>query len=290
MAGAEPTSLATRKFLQALRTFGYDEGTNLILERRSAEGRADRFEVIVAELIARKVDVIVTVSNEATKAAKNVTSSMPIVMASSLDPVGAGLIDSLARPGGNVTGVTAHTGPEFDAKRLQLLSEVVPKMKRIGCLSTNAQWTDQTGQHVRDAALALGITLIHAPHTSTDYAAAFALLTRQAPLALLVPQDVSVTPNRQLIADFVIANRIPGIFPIREIAEAGGLMSYGADYSDQMRRAASLVDKVLKGARPADLPVELPTKFQLVVNQVAAKSLGITIPESILIRADEVIE
>jgi putative tryptophan/tyrosine transport system substrate-binding protein len=290
MAGPEPISLITRLFLKAMREAGYNEGQNLIFERRSAEGQYDRFPEIFTELVARKVDVIITVSNDATAVAKRITNTIPIVMASSQDPVGNGLVASLARPGGNVTGITVHTGAEIDAKRLQLLTEAVPKAKRIACLSTQPQWDSHAGEQVREAAKTLGLNIIHAAHTTTDYANAFQLILREKAEALLVPQDSSVVPNRQLIAAFAIKNSLPGIFPIREVVEEGGLMSYGVNNLAQMRRAATLVDKVLKGAKPEDLPVEQPTKFEMLLNLRAAKTLGLTMPTSILLRADEVIE
>jgi putative tryptophan/tyrosine transport system substrate-binding protein len=290
MAGPEPGSLITRLFLQAMREAGYNEGQNLIFERRSAEGQFEKFPEIITELVARKVDVIVTVGNDATAVAKRITTTVPIVMASSQDPVGNGLIASLARPGGNVTGITVHTGPEIDGKRLQILSEAVPKAKRVACLSTVPQWDSPAGQQVRDAAKTLGLNLFHAAHTTTAYDDAFQLIAREKAEALLVPQDSSVVPNRQPIAAFVVKNRLPGIFPIREIVEDGGLMSYGVNNLAQMRRAASLVDKILKGAKPEDLPVEQPTKFEMLVNLRAAKTLGLEMSTSVLLRADEVIE
>jgi putative tryptophan/tyrosine transport system substrate-binding protein len=290
MAGLEPVNLIVRLFLKAMREAGYNEGQNLILERRSAEGQYDRFSDIITELVARKVDVIVTINNDLTAVAKSITTTVPIVMASSQDPVGNGLIASFARPGGNVTGITVHTGAEIDGKRLQILSEAVPKAKRIACLSTKPQWDSPAGQQVRDAAKTLGLNLFHAAHTPTAYDDAFQFIVHEKAEAVLVPQDAYVTPNRQQIAEFVVKNRLPGIFPIREIVDDGGLMSYGVNNLAQMRRAASLVDKILKGAKPADLPVEQPTKFEMLVNLRAAKSLGLEMPTSILLRADEVIE
>jgi putative tryptophan/tyrosine transport system substrate-binding protein len=290
MAGPEPVNLIVRLFLKAMREAGYNEGQNLILERRSAEGQYEKFADIITELVARKVDVIVTINNDLTAVAKSITTTVPIVMASSQDPVGNGLIASLARPGGNVTGITVHSGAEIDGKRLQILSEAVPKAKRIACLSTTPQWDSPAGQQVRDAAKTLGINLLHAAHTPTAYDDAFQLIVREKAEAVLVPQDAYVTPNRQLIAAFVVRNRLPGIFPIREIVEDGGLMSYGVNNFAQMRRAVSLVDKVLKGAKPEDLPVEQPVKFEMLLNLRTAKALGLTMPTSILLRADEVIE
>jgi putative tryptophan/tyrosine transport system substrate-binding protein len=290
MAGPEPVNLIVRLFLRAMREAGYNEGQNLILERRSAEGQYDRFAEIITELVARKVDVIVTINNDLTAVAKRITTTVPIVMGSSQDPVGNGLIASLARPGDNVTGITVHSGSEIDGKRLQILSEAVPKAKRIACLSTTPQWDSPAGQQVRDAAKTLGINLLHAAHTPTVYDDAFQLIVREKVEAVLVPQDAYVTPNRQQIADFVVKNSLPGIFPIREIVDDGGLMSYGVNNFAQMQRVVSLIDKVLKGAKPEDLPVEQPTKFQMLVNLRAAKTLGLEMPTSILIRADEVIE
>ena len=274
--------------MHALRDLGYVEGQNLVLERRSAEGKFERFGEIVAELVGRRTDVIVALGVVA-KEAKRVTTAVPIVMVGS-DPVRAGIVTSLARPGGNVTGVTTDTGPEFEAKRIQLLKEVVPEASRVAYLGLADDWDSDEGKAVRAAVRTMGVTLVHARHTAVHYADAFALITRERPHALFVARNPVIYAYRQLIADFAIEHRTPGMYPWREFVEAGGLMSYGVSIPDVWRRAAGYVDKILKGAKPADLPVEQPTKFELVINLKTAKVLGLTIPPTLLARADEVIE
>ena len=290
MAGPRPIHPGFRAFVQTLRELGYVEGQNLVMEGRSAEGRYERFGEIVAELVGRKVDVIVTTGNEMPREARRVTDTVPIVMVNSIDPVGNGVAASLARPGGNVTGFTVHAGPEIEAKRLQLLKEAVPEATRVAFLGLKGDWDGLQGTNVRAAAHVLGVTLIHAEHSPTHYADAFALITRDRPHALFVARHPANYANRQLIADFATERRIPGIYHFREITEAGGLMSYGVSVSDLFRRAAGYVDRILKGEKPGDLPIEQPTKFELVINLKAAKTLGLTIPPALLISADEVIE
>jgi len=289
MGGAEPAHPLARAFLHELRALGYTEGQNLVFERRSAEGKLERSGDIVAELVHLKADVIVAVGNDIPREAKRVTSTVPIVMATSSSPVEAGLVASLARPGGNLTGLTRDAGPELQGKRLELLKDALPKISRVAFLGMKADWESAEGKSVQAAARALGITLIHAEHTPNQYAAAFALIKRERPHALFVAQSPITFANRHRIGDFAVTSRLPGSYPFRELVEAGGLMSYGVSIPDLFRRAAGYVDRILKGAKPGDLPVEQPTKFELVVNLKTAKALGLTIPPSILIRADEVI-
>jgi putative ABC transport system substrate-binding protein len=276
--------------VHALRDLGYVEGQNLVLERRSAEGKFERFGEIVVELVGRRTDVIAITGVELAQEAKRVTTAVPIVMVGSIDPVRAGIVTSLARPGGNVTGLTINPGPEFEAKRMQLLKEVVPKASRVAYLGVADDWDSNEGKAVRAAVLTMGVTLVHARHTPVHYADAFALITRERPHALFVARNPAVYANWQLIADFAISHRMPGMYPWREFVEAGGLMSYGVSTPDLFRRAAGYVDKILKGAKPADLPVEQPTKFELVINLKTAKALGLTVPPTLLTIADEVIE
>ena len=290
MAGPEPVHPPTRAFLHTLRSLGYVEGQNLVFERRSAEGKFERFTEIVAELVRLKTDVIVTVSTPLAQAAKQVTTTVPIVMAISLSPVEAGVVASLARPGGNITGLTTNTGPEIEGKRLELLKDALPKISRVAYLRMKTDWEGPTGESVKAAAKALNVTLLHAEHTPNEYSSAFAVIARQRPDALLVTDSPPAYAHRRLIVEFAVKNRLPGMYPWREPVEAGGLMSYGVSVSDLFRRAAGYVDKILKGAKPADLPIEQPTKFELVINLKTAKALGLTIPQSILIRADEVIQ
>jgi putative ABC transport system substrate-binding protein len=290
MAGPDPSHPSTRAFVHALRDLGHVEGRNLVLERRSAEGKFERFGEIVAELVGHRTDVIATVGVEMAKAAKRVTTTVPIVMAGTIDPVSAGIVTSLARPGGNITGLTINPGPEFEAKRMQQLKEVVPEASRVAYLGVADDWDSDEGKAVRAAVRTMGIALVHARHTPVDYAEAFALITRERPHALFVARNPANFANRQLIVDFAIEHQMPGMYPYRELAEAGGLMSYGASVPDLFRRAAGYVDKILKGAKPADLPVEQPTKFELVINLKTAKALGLNISPTLLARADEVIE
>ena len=290
LAGPDPIDPIARAFVHGMRELGYVEDRNLVLEWRSAGGRWERFDAILTELVARKVDAIVTIGNDMTLAAKRVTTTVPIVMAGSTDPVEAGIVASLARPGGNVTGQTFNTGPEFEAKRLQLLKEALPEAIRIAFLVMKAEWEGLQGTSVRAAAKKLGVTLILAEHTPMDYAAAFAQIIREKPHALFVARHGANYTNRQLIADFAVEQRLPGMYPYREIVEAGGLMSLGLSLPDLWRRATGYVDKILKGAKPADLAVQQPTKFELVINGKAAKALGLAIPPLVLAQADEVIE
>ncbi|MBI3027980.1 MAG: ABC transporter substrate-binding protein [Candidatus Rokubacteria bacterium] len=289
MAGPEPVHPLARAFLHTLGSLGYVEGQNLVFERRSAEGKFERFTEIVAELVRLKTDVIVTAGVPTAQAAKQVTTTVPIVMATSDSPIEAGLVASLARPGGNITGLTINTGPEIEGKRLELLKDALPKISRVAYLGMKTDWEGSLGEGVKAAAKGLNVTLLHAEHTPNEYAGAFTLIARQRPDALFVPNSAPAFANRRLIVEFAVKNRLPGTSPWREFVEAGGLMSYGVSLSDLFRRAAVFVDKILKGAKPADLPVEQPTKFELVINLKTAKSLGLTIPPSVLVRADEVI-
>ena len=292
MAGPEPLNPGTRAFVQGLRTLGYVEGQNLILERRSSEGRDERFGDIVAELVRLKADVIVTRSDAMARAAKSETTTVPIVMATSRDPVGEGLVQSLARPGGNITGLTVVVGPELEAKRLELLRAMLPGVSRVAYLASKEfkDWESPSGKSVRTAAQALGVTLVLAEFTPHQYTDAFTRISRARAEALFVSWTPAAYADRALIVDFATRTRLPSMFRNRESVELGGLMSYGANVSDRYRRAATYVDKILKGAKPADLPVEQPTKFELVINLKTAKAIGLKIPQSLLLRADEVIQ
>jgi len=291
MVGSDPIDPVTKAFVHGLRALGYIEGENLVLDRRSAEGKFERIDEIAAELVSLKPDVIVTGSGDfMAQALQRVTKSVPIVVSGSFDPMGAGLVASLSHPGGNVTGFIEYIDPEFETKRLQLLKEAVPKASRIAFLGMKDIWDGPSAQAVRDAAAMLGLAVFHAEHTPNNYADAFALITRERPDAFFVAYHPSNYVNRQRIADFGIAQRIPGIVPYREATLAGGLMSYGTSVTEQYRRVAGLVDKILKGAKPADIPVERPTRLELVINLATAKALGLDVPPSLLARADEVIE
>jgi putative ABC transport system substrate-binding protein len=290
MVGPDPVDRAARAFVHTLRDLGYIEGQNLILERRSLELSHERSGEIGAELARIGVDVIVTSGNDMARSVARAVPGLPIVMALSSGPVEAGLVASLARPGGNITGFTVNVGPEIEAKRLQMLKEVVPSASRISFLGDKNDWEEPRGKSVRAAAATLGVSLIHAEHTSIDHAGAFDLITRAQPDALFVARNGLWYANSKLLSEFSLKRRLPGMYPFRENVEAGGLMTYVADLPDLYRRAAGYVDKILKGVKPADLPVEQPTKFELVINLKTAKALGLIIPPTLLAQADELIE
>ena len=291
MLGPEPVSPDLRAFVQGLRALGYVEGQNLILERRSAEGRIERYDDIVAELVRLKLDVIVGGTDRLARAAKAVTTTVPIVMVGG-DPVGAGAVQSLARPGGNVTGLTNSVGPEIEAKRLELLKAMLPGVSRVAYLANKEikDWESPSGASVRTAAQALGLTLVLAEQSLHQYTNAFTLISRARAEALFVPRTPAAWSDRSLIVGFATRTRLPSSFVWRESVELGGLMSYGVNVADVFRRAASYVDKILKGAKPGDLSIEQPAKFELVINLKTAKALGITVAQPLLLGADEVIQ
>jgi putative ABC transport system substrate-binding protein len=290
MAGPEPVNNGARAFIRALRALGYVEGRNLILERRSAEGRLERFAPIVSELLSLNVDVIVVSSTSLAQRAREATTAVPIVLGVSTDPVGSGLAQSLAWPGGNVTGLTADAGPEIQGKRLELLKGAVPRASRVAFLGTKKLWDVVYETSIKAGAQALGLTVFLAEHTPTEYTDAFTLISRERPDALFVAPSSENYAQRRLIVDFATSNRLPSIHAFREAVEVGGLMSYGVNVGDLFRRAAGYVDRILKGAKPGDLPIAQPTAFELVINLKTAKALGLTIPPSLLARADQVIE
>jgi len=290
VAGPDPSSPATRAFVQRLRDLGYVYGKNLLTEARSAEGRTERFPALVAELVRLKVDVILVPNQPAALAARAATTTIPIVMGAVTDPVGAGLVHSLARPGGNVTGLAYDTGPEIGGKRLELLKEAVPGVSRVAVMTTRLVW-GYAGRHVQDAARALGITVFYAEADRPEqFAEAFSTIVRERADALLAAESTLNFVHQRRIVEFAATRRLPAMYAARQSVEAGGLIAYGVDGVDLYRRAAVYVDKILKGAKPADLPVEQPTKFELVVNRATARALGLTIPPAVLIRADQVIE
>jgi ABC-type uncharacterized transport system substrate-binding protein len=278
-------------FRDGLRALGYEEGRNIVIEYRWAEGEYERFPALIAELVASNVDVIVTAGTPASLAVKKATTTIPLVMVAVGDPVATGLVASLARPGGNITGLTSISS-EMEGKRLELLREVVPKVSHIAVLWNAASPIQVIEEgEVRAAARVLGIKMLSlGVRTREEIDDALATIIRERPDALLVLADRLFLHHRTRIMDFAAQERLPGVHAYRELVEAGGLMSYGPSYADMHRRAAAYVDKILKGAKPADLPVERPVKFELVVNLKAAKALGLTIPPSVIFRADEVIE
>ena len=277
-------------FEQRLRELGYLEGQNLIIEFRNADGRIDRLPGFAAEMVSLNADVVVVATDPATHAMKTASTKIPVVLVSvNYDPVQLGYILSLARPATNITGVV-FLHRELTAKRLELFKEMLPSVKRVGVLS-EPDATEQLGA-VQAANKSIGLTLqtvqVQAP--SYDFEGAFRIATRARAEALLVFTTPVIFRDRSKIAQLALKNRLPTSFAHREHVDAGGLMSYGPNFPDMWRLAANYVDKILKGAKPADLPVEQPTKFELVINMKTAKALGLTIPQSILIRADEVIQ
>jgi len=277
-------------FRQGMRDLGYAEGQNISIEPRWAEGRFERLPDLAAELVRLKVDVIVSVVTQATLAAKNATRTIPIVMVAAGDPLGSGLVANLARPGGNVTGPSAMYA-ELAGKQLELLTKTVPKVSRVAVLwnPANAVWQAQMLRQTEGAARALRLQLQLLEARGPDELEG-AAMTRERASALLVQVDVIFALHARRMADLAAKRRVPAMYGAREHVEAGGLMSYAPNALDLFRRAATYVDKILKGAKPADLPVEQPTKFDFAINLKTAKALGLTIPQSLLQRADQVIE
>jgi putative tryptophan/tyrosine transport system substrate-binding protein len=295
LSGVDPARESARSetFRLALRELGYIEGQNIAIEYRYAEGKRDRNPELAAELVRLKVDIIVGPSGSAPIwAAKNATKTIPIVMmALAADPVEAGFIESLARPGGNVTGLTILSR-ELGGKRLELLKEAVPKLDRVAVLDVPA--APSTAREVKEdllaAARALGVTIrFWEVREAGGFERIFAALSKQHPDGLYVAPGPLMVANEKRIAGFALKNRLPSVYSNSEAVDAGGLMYYGADLAASYRRAAYFVDRILKGAKPADLPVEQPTKFELVINLKTAKQIGLTIPQKVLARADRVI-
>jgi putative ABC transport system substrate-binding protein len=280
-------------FEEGLRSLGYSIGENVVIEYRFANGDMGRLPAFAAELVRLGVDIIVATGiNPSPVAAMKATTTIPIVMTSAIDPVATGLVASLARPGGNVTGVVADAGGEILGKRFELLKEVLPNLARLGILFNPEAAVSLSRQvAIRATAEALGLTTIPAEARGPDaFEQAFALMVRERAQAFVMQGDTVLFNYRDQIADMAIGNRLPAAAIQREYAEAGFLLTYGANIADLYRRSAAFVDKIFKGAKPADLPVEQPTKFELVLNLKTAKVLGLTVPPSLLARADEVIE
>jgi putative ABC transport system substrate-binding protein len=278
-------------FRQRLRELGYIEDKNVRFEYRYAEGRNQRFRELAEDLVALKVDVILTWGTEAALEARRATRTIPIVTGAIGDPVAQGLAASLARPGGNVTGLTSLAG-ELEGKRLELLKEIVPQFSRVAVLvNPTSRYTGPALKHARLAAETLKLSLrVYETHDATTLDNALDSLTRERPHAFLVFADQFLENQRRRIAQFALKTRLPSAYTYREHVEVGGLISYAPSYHDLFRRAAIYVDKILKGAKPADLPIEQPNKFELVINLKTAKALGLTIPPLLLKRADEVIQ
>ena len=292
LSGSSPSTSPARReaFRQGLRELGYVEGKNIVIEQRYAEGKFDRRPALAAELVRLKVDIIVTAGPQTTRPAKQATSTIPIVMAQDPDPVGNGFVASLARPGGNITGL-ATLAPELSGKQLELLKETVPKLSRVGVFGTSINpGNAQNLREVELAAKAFGVKLQYLDVLSPkDFETAFRAASKGlADAVLMLPGSVLGLQRAQL-ADLAVKSRLPAIYPQAEFTEAGGLMYYGTNTPDLFRRAATFVDKILKGAKPADLPVEQPKKFEFIINLKAAKQIGLTIPPNVLARADKVI-
>jgi putative tryptophan/tyrosine transport system substrate-binding protein len=281
-------------FRQGLRDLGYVEGRNVVIEYRDAEGKFERLPALAAELVALKVDVIVATGNRLALAAKQATRTLPIVFAAVSDPVASGLVTGLARPGGNVTG-TSILSPELVGKRLELLTQAVPGVSRVAVLWLPGALGERTDKDMLKeadvAARALGVRLeVVEARGPADIDRAFSDMTRVRAGALTMLPSLMFLNERRRLVDLAAKHRLPAVYTVREYVDAGGLMAYAPNLADVFRRAATYVDKILKGAKPADLPVEQPTKFELLINLKTAKALGLTIPPSVLGRADEVIQ
>jgi putative ABC transport system substrate-binding protein len=278
-------------FRQGLKEYGWIDGQNISVEYRFAEGKEDALPRLAADLVRSQLDVIVAEGTAAIRAAKTATQTIPIVMATSSDPVGNGLVASLNRPGGNVTGRSLQTA-ELSGKRLQLLTEIVPKLARVAVFSNPlnpsiAAVIEQTKAAAQSLGIEIHLVEVQAPD---HFESAFTAVTRASADALIVLPDPMLYGQHPRIVTFATASRLPALFPEREVTEAGGLVAYGPSIPASFQRSAAYVDKILRGAKPADLPVEQPTTFELAVNLQTARAIGVTIPTSILLRADEVIE
>jgi putative ABC transport system substrate-binding protein len=282
---------AWKAFLERLSDLGWVVGQNLTFEPRYADQRPDRLPGLAAELVQRKVSMILAFGNQAALAAKRATATIPIVMLAS-DPVGAGLIASLARPGGNITGLTNEAGLEIFSKRLELLKEAAPKISRVGILANRSNALEaRVLEATVPTAQALRLTFLPVEvRSSRDFDGAFAVLIRERIDALTATENRQNVEHRGSIVSFAAGNRLPTVFSERAFVDAGGLMSYGTNAADLLRRLATHIDKILRGTKPADLPVEQPTKFELAINLKTAKALGLTIPQTLVQRADQVIE
>jgi putative tryptophan/tyrosine transport system substrate-binding protein len=294
LGGASPSAVSDRieAFRQGLRELGYIEGKNVVIEWRPAEGKFDRLPALAAELVRLKVNIIVTGGPASTRAAKAATSTIPIVMAQDNDPVANGFVANLARPAGNITGLSS-LAPEIGGKRLELLKEIVPKLSRVAVFATSTQ--PGYAQELKEMELAAGALKMKVQYLDVldpnNIEIAFRAAGKgRADAVLMLAAGSLVTFHRTEIVELAVKSRLPAIYPASDYMDAGGLMFYGRSITDLSRRAATYVDKILKGAKPADLPVEQPIKFEFIVNLKAAKQIGLTIPSSVLARADKVIK
>ena len=288
-SAASPAAISARldAFRQGLRELGYVEGKNILIEWRYAEGKLDRLDEFAAEFVRLKVDVIVTAAPSSTRAVKKATSTIPIVMAYDSDPVANGFVASLARPGGNITGLSALS-PEISEKQLELLKEIVPSLSHVAVLRTLLRTSVEKEMELAAGALRVKLQDLEV-RGPKDIENAFREARKGRAGAVLVLASPIFESHRTRVADLSVTNRLPAIYHVAEFVEAGGLMSYGASFIDMYRRAATYVDKILKGRTPADLPVEQPMKFEFIVNLKAAKQIGLTIPPNVLVRANKVI-
>lgn len=288
--GGSKSHPGLQAFMQELRRLGYIEGQNVSIVNRIAEGNLERLPALAAELVAEKIDVIFASSTNTVQAARQATASIPVVFSVVSDPVGSGFVASLGRPGGNITG-TASINRELSAKRLQIVREMDPKRSRVAVLITDEPQVAPQLEQVRQAAKLIGMSILTTQVLSRDdFESAHKLLHTWRADSLYVPDSVTNTINRKLLVEFAAQLRLPAIYSNSVYSDDGGLISYGANYEELFRRAAQYVDKILKGAKPADLPVEQPTKFEMVINLKTARALGIKIPNSIMVRADKVID
>ncbi len=290
MAGPEPEETVIRGFVHGLWALGYTDGQNIIIERRSAEGNLERLADLIRGLAQQPVDVIVVTGNHMTLLAKQITSAVPIVAAGMGISVESGIVQSLGRPGGNVTGLVTVIGADFGTKRLELIREMLPEASRIAYFGLNEDWDTDGMRGLRNAAKAMGLTMVLAGVEMPRIEAAFELLERQRPHAVFVSSQPSFFVHRKPIADFAAKLGVPDFHGYHQAVEVGALASYGHDSYDVLRRAAGYVDRILKGAKAGDMPVEQVERYSLVVNLKTAKALGLTIPQSVLVRADRVIE
>jgi putative ABC transport system substrate-binding protein len=293
LSAVSPSSVSARveAFRQGLRELGYVEGKNIVVEYRYAEGKQDRVRELADELARLKVDIVVSAGPTVTRAAKEATGTIPIVMTFDNDPVGNGFIASLARPGGNITGLSTLAS-DISSKQLELLKEIVPRLSRVSVLGTSTQ--PGNAQALREVEIAAGSFRFQLQYLDVrdpkDVEPAFRAARKGRAGAVLVMESPVFFSQRKQLADLAIRDRVPAVYPVGEYVEAGGLMTYGVHITDLYRRAAKYVDKILKGAKPADLPVEQPTKFELVINLKTAQQIGLTIPQRVLLKADRVIK
>lgn len=290
-AGPSEMRQLGKAFEEGMRELGWVEGRNIVIERRYAEGRQERLPALAQELVRLKVDVIVSGSNAVIDAIRQVTATIPVVMAVSRDPVGAGYVATLARPQGNITGLANDAGPELQAKNLEILKEILPAATRVAYLWNPSPAAAQAYRRAaEDAAHSLGLKLVIVPASGTQFVQAFAEMKREHVDAVMVQLDPIFFTAREQLVELAATHRLPAMYGTMEFAEAGGLIAYGPNLADQFRRAAGYVDKILRGAKPGELAVQQPAKFELMINLRTARSLGIAIPQQVLVRADRVFE